>query len=792
MDVEHQSHSPNNDSGISPGHGSSGSSAGRPSPGQSASFGSPEHTNIHENQTVKSEPEEPNSTSNQLGFHSPTQHNAVWGINLLQHLPPRTLPPPSVSPSYLRLNGSAPAATQNRKPNTSPFRNTSPVQSLVTATPSKSPSTKTTSPRHIQNPPSSGMKTPPGNETNAPPGLNPGLSDNSRSPSVSSSSPSLMDEDNEYYKMQEAEERQNPMACLELVVEQTPNMGEVTPGGSSTNGMRNIFQCPLCSYSTHSRIEFNSHTYVHCPEKKCNKCEFTTKNLTEFHTHLREVHLVSPSAAEASGDSLDEQPGIRVPKINSQGKVKTFRCKQCGHIALTKLAFWEHSRCHIREDKLLSCPRCPFVTEFKHHLEYHLRNHANSKPFKCTQCSYSCVNKSMLNSHLKSHSTVYQYRCAGCTYATKYCHSLKLHLRKYCHEPAMVLNPDGTPNPLPIIDVYGTRRGPKSRPKKTKSPSQEYSQEEPAPVQTSPAPVPVYPVAYPVTPQQNVAVPISYPYNPMMSAGFPVMSNNNHLVPAFPQNVQERSSEAQEHMRNMSHENYENFIMANSQYYHMNANSTITNNNNITDPNALKEIVYEKPSLQQSTEEMYIQKGSKATPGVTPLDLSKPESMENSPQAPGISVNSVSQCKSPSALKAKNRRKGQAYKLDNITRKLQQQCNVQQEERGNNTNFTEDEKAKSPQPAVVVDSENNCKSEQKVQKMDEHLPKIDNEKGAAPGNHPKSYHCSYCDIIFSDVVLYTMHKGYHGFEDPFKCNMCGEQTANKVEFFLHIARSSHC
>lgn len=28
----------------------------------------------------------------------------------------------------------------------------------------------------------------------------------------------------------------------------------------------------------------------------------------------------------------------------------------------------------------------------------------------------------------------------------------------------MVLNPDGTPNPLPIIDVYGTRRGPKKKP----------------------------------------------------------------------------------------------------------------------------------------------------------------------------------------------------------------------------------------------------------------------------------------------------------------------------------------
>lgn len=27
----------------------------------------------------------------------------------------------------------------------------------------------------------------------------------------------------------------------------------------------------------------------------------------------------------------------------------------------------------------------------------------------------------------------------------------------------MVLNPDGSPNPLPIVDVYGTRRGPKQR-----------------------------------------------------------------------------------------------------------------------------------------------------------------------------------------------------------------------------------------------------------------------------------------------------------------------------------------
>ncbi len=57
---------------------------------------------------------------------------------------------------------------------------------------------------------------------------------------------------------------------------------------------------------------------------------------------------------------------------------------------------------------------------------------------------------------MKSHTNVYQYRCADCTYATKYCHSLKLHLRKYGHKPAMVLNNDGSPNNL---DLFGPGGG---------------------------------------------------------------------------------------------------------------------------------------------------------------------------------------------------------------------------------------------------------------------------------------------------------------------------------------------
>lgn len=215
------------------------------------------------------------------------------------------------------------------------------------------------------------------------------------------------------------------------------------------------FPCHLCPFVCCSREAFNDHLNNHY-DFRCSLCSFATTSEAAYRDHLHKGHGLQPEELE-----VEEERGLRAPQVNAQGKVKTLKCKQCDYVTVTKEEFWRHCKGHIKPEKRLGCPKCLFVTEYKHHLEYHLRNHFGSKPFKCPQCHYSCVNKSMLSSHMKSHTTVYQYRCRDCTYATKYCHSLKLHLRKYGHAPAMVLNPDGTPNPLPIVDVYGTRRGPK-------------------------------------------------------------------------------------------------------------------------------------------------------------------------------------------------------------------------------------------------------------------------------------------------------------------------------------------
>lgn len=80
--------------------------------------------------------------------------------------------------------------------------------------------------------------------------------------------------------------------------------------------------------------------------------------------------------------------------------------------------------------------------------------------------------------------------------------------------------------------------------------------------------------------------------------------------------------------------------------------------------------------------------------------------------------------------------------------------------------------------------------------MPEYKP-LSPESPAKPSNRGPAgakedeHFCKYCDMSFKEVLMYTLHMGYHGYQNPFKCNMCGQETHNKVDFFIHIARSSH-
>ncbi|KAG7199054.1 hypothetical protein KM043_017957 [Ampulex compressa] len=548
---------------------------------------------------------------------------------------------------------------------------------------------------------------------------------------------------------------------------------------------QDTLQCPICAFTTLNRLKFTEHLTTHCTPK-CDTPDFVKAVLGQLATPTTlqdETSRASPTQGERSEHESEEadEPGLRVPRVNSQGKVKTFRCKQCNFVAITKLEFWEHSRGHIKAEKLLTCPKCPFVTEYKHHLEYHLRNHFGSKPFKCDKCSYSCVNKSMLNSHLKSHSNVYQYRCANCSYATKYCHSLKLHLRKYSHQPAMVLNADGSPNPLPIIDIYGTRRGPKQKSTKQQEDVAQSTNMvtnnnlQPSLPQTRMIVTPrISPVSHhvnanpingingiaPVNGTNNLnssqSPAITFPYNQIF-AGFPLASH-------FPIPEEASSDKQVDRVKSSPLMDYGQTMVVDRspevspqdlavRCFGINSASKITNG---VSSGEIPKITNEVSALASSVMDSQEQPNeSKATP----LDLSKPETNNhyphhrpptNSPRATGTS-----------------RRKGRAIKLDRRV--------VEDDTDDENVQEAPEESFEPPAASSPGSRE----------------PKENTERSFGGVGMSNEFTCQYCEIAFGNVVMYTVHMGYHGYKDPYTCNMCGHQSTDKVSFFLHIARSKH-
>ncbi|KAI8478051.1 Zinc finger protein Helios [Branchiostoma belcheri] len=55
----------------------------------------------------------------------------------------------------------------------------------------------------------------------------------------------------------------------------------------------------------------------------------------------------------------------------------------------------------------------------------------------------------------------------------------------------------------------------------------------------------------------------------------------------------------------------------------------------------------------------------------------------------------------------------------------------------------------------------------------------------------QAFRCEYCRVLFLDHVMYTIHMGCHGYQQPLQCNICGYLSQDRYEFSSHIARGGH-
>lgn len=493
-------------------------------------------------------------------------------------------------------------------------------------------------------------------------------------------------------------------------------------------------------------------------------------------------HDMLSNSSEDGKDPLESEDDetINMPIYNSHGKMKNYKCKNCGFTAITKVCFWTHMRDHMKPEKILQCPKCPFVTELKHHLEYHTRKHKNIKPFQCDKCNYSCVNKSMLNSHRKSHSSVYQYRCANCDYATKYCHSFKLHLRKYDHKPGMVLDEEGVPNPSVVIDVYGTRRGPKMKTSVNMPPQ--------ANKRNVPELKPELRVPFPPLPaspaKSNASSNSEHHNNNQMLSGNPSgqslpsllpplvqsMLQQQHMGNFFPYwNLNLQMLAAQQQLAQMSPTIRGNLGIQQQQHHqqqhqhqqHQQEPNTDSNHEFGTDDGDEGEEDEEEEEVVAASKE---QKDKEENLPSAAIDLSA-QSATPSKEIEVIKENSEEEetnTNTPSVTSTSIlRRKGRVLKLETAS--------------SNQSEVSED--TEDPQtPSSSIEEPKEATTISRV----------------SPTTIPATlYDCKYCDIFFKDAIIYTIHMGYHSCDDAFKCNMCGEKCETPVGLFVHMARHPH-
>ncbi|XP_032682626.1 uncharacterized protein LOC116849520 [Odontomachus brunneus] len=619
------------------------------------------------------------------------------------------------------------------------------------------------------------------------------------------------------------------------------------PGeGPSSGNLQD--KCSICDFATHDRQEIIHHLTEHIMSRTNSSLEVINMALNQLrHFHNQERHSTPLRNDSQDDDKCAEEPGVLVPRMNSQGKVKTFPCKNCDFKAVTKLEYWRHIRIHIKPSKLMCCYKCPFVTEYKHHLEYHLLNHTGAKPYKCSMCSYTCVNKSMLNSHMKSHSSVYQYRCMDCEYATKYCHTLKQHLRKYNHQPAAVLNVDGTLSPM-VIDVYGTRRGPKQRPKnsdnktstatatatatdelststatQTMASGEGNSSNSNDNVQPSTSLSPqTSPQALPSMSSRSALVPTSFTLGVSMLANIFNGRKGNNLV----LQKNEQTSQERVHFPFRSHIctlNMETQQLLPNGGFGFDEISQMTAPSDEAERQSSEGAEEEMATPATSTAKVGEYKtleGSTIENTIMPLDLTSGSSLRNEVAASKLPYQQLPLNLASSPKVGTRRRKGVAIKLEHRIVEKEEDTDeemMQNEKRlcqsispqaasapsislvASPTPSTSPQAASIPSisfvatptslTSVIAASTAPSSSPGKDSAGDSACPGQKYEETSMQSESPGSqdrFVCSYCDIPFPDQTVYIAHARYHSIAEPFTCNMCGTSYGNMQKFNLHI------
>ncbi|CAD5229079.1 unnamed protein product [Bursaphelenchus okinawaensis] len=633
-----------------------------------------------------------------------------------------------------------------------------------------------------------------------------------------------------------------------------PGLEAPTPAEAAESG---VLVCQVCSFSCTSRFHYNSHMNTHgCHRCQVPSCNYTSRTEGRLKKHMMDSHTaeqresVGYKAKEResnnNGDRLSnaleqmkqmaEVDGVATtsPDAASQRrptvKPKKYNCKHCNHISTSKEERYMHSKLHIPIEKQLTCPQCDFVTEYKHHMTYHMKNHDGSKPFKCSKCEYTCVNKSMLNSHMKSHVPLYHYKCKNCTYQTKYCHSLKMHLEKYGHEraPGEIGTEEDEAVMLEDIDEAMETESmknydpPSSEPLHDSTPKDlSYSfTSKPDNTIHTPQPIRSNMIMQPMIsqPQPNLNLQQLLLQSPekiqelvrAVTASNMLHSHKCNHCDFTTLNVQELVQHNVQHMVYNQKQYTDILTLMVQQRQQQQQQQSLMQTEMLRNPVELKQDMLtvknelsdlqvaapaepmESAECREDQYERHTSTNKSASPAresydanqteivTSPLHEATSPSAESSasPSDSHKSLDNVSSRGSPNSSTTHSSNK-KGSKVDKISQRLQRKTTPDFEDRIS-PNDTDRNSPYSQEPNPYM-------SDEEKSRFSVILSQLNTTNGPSQWPHT----CNHCMVAFQDRALFQIHLGYHGYESPFKCNRCGHDANSSLEFNLHLYQAKH-
>ncbi|KAK0406757.1 hypothetical protein QR680_018786 [Steinernema hermaphroditum] len=573
-----------------------------------------------------------------------------------------------------------------------------------------------------------------------------------------------------------------------------PGLGPVEP---SESGNDSKFVCEVCGFSSPSKFHFNSHMNTHEGRLK--------KHMFAQHTPAQKTAVgyrdasnmkggvgsqalaqMKALAEMTNGEHGDAEPGtsnfilengaITKPKPTRKQREKRFICKHCDHVSSSREERWAHASTHIPPNRQLKCSRegCDFVTGYKHHLDFHLKNHDGVKPFFCTKCTYRCVNKSMLNSHMKSHSDAYLFKCADCGYAAKHSHSLHTHLNKYGHRrlpKEMVEN--GHTNGHAATSGSDNEEQEKSVVLSGNSPQQNSIS---SLLTTCPT------MSSLDLPSLLLRQPDSLNFDLSQLPG-PSSLAICSLCDFRSLDMNEQISHNINHLlRNQAataNLNLSALQLPESSHHGLLPSSEILGPAPLLQPHLA---IAPSSTAQDTSEAMEVD-------GTEPLPRERSQSED--------STRTYTSSEDSNGPTGSRKRKSKATKLDAEITRISQRL----QERGPHSPSSEehnDEIHLSPSNCSSVVSNNSSTttghSGELRREMTEngHEEKMEDSQEAPPkAAFEWRFVCQHCEMAFHDRAIYVIHRDYHGYDSPFKCNRCGFQCTDKLSFNVHLMEAKH-